>query len=56
VADPKGLRQLVKSDDCWVTAAGLKAAHILLAESRNVAELLLRQAPFKPDSLDVLSD
>jgi hypothetical protein len=56
VADAKGLRQFVKGNNCWVTAPGLKAAYVLLAESRNIAELLLRHTPLEPDSLEVLSD
>lgn len=55
VAYSKRFRQLVEGYDRRVAAAILKAAQILLAEPRNVAELLLRQALFKTDSLDVLS-
>ena len=39
-ANAKGLRQFVEGNDCRVTASSLKAANILLAETRNFAELL----------------
>ena len=54
MADPKGLRQLVEGNDCWITAPGLQAANILLAESGNFAEPLLRQPPFEPNPLNIL--
>ena len=56
MADTKSLCQFVKRNDGRVTAPGLKAADILLAEPGNLAELLLRQALFKPDPLNILGD
>jgi hypothetical protein len=56
VANAKGLCQFVKGDDCRVTAPSLKAADILLAEPGNFAELLLRQALFEPDPLNILGN
>ena len=49
MADPKGLRQFVKGNDCRITAPGLQAANILLAETGNFAELFLCQPSFEPN-------
>jgi len=56
VADTKGLCQFVQGNDGWVSAPGLKAADVLLAKPGNFAELLLRQALFEPDPLNILGD
>jgi hypothetical protein len=41
VIDAKGKRQLVKSNNCWVSMALFEAADVLLAETRDFGELLL---------------
>lgn len=54
--DAEGDRKFVQAYDCRVTAASLKAADVLLTETRYFRELLLGQALFLPEPLDVLSD
>jgi hypothetical protein len=44
MAHAKSKCQFVKSDNCWVTPALLKATDVLLAEARDLSKLLLRQA------------
>jgi hypothetical protein len=39
--DAESDRKFVQGYDCWVTAASLKAAYVLLAETGDVRELLL---------------
>jgi hypothetical protein len=50
VADTEGGCQLVDADDRSVAPALLKAADVLLAESRALRQLLLREAPVLPDT------
>jgi hypothetical protein len=56
VTNAKGQRQLVKSNDRWISVALFEAADVLLAEARNIGELLLRQAPFLSKSPNVPAD
>jgi hypothetical protein len=56
VADTEGGCQLVDADNRRVAPALLEAADVLLAESRALRQLLLREAPVLPDSLDVSPD
>jgi hypothetical protein len=51
VADTEGGCQLVDADDRRVAPALLETADVLLAESRALRQLLLREAPVLPDSL-----
>lgn len=55
MADPESLCQFMYRHDGGVTASIFKATNVLLAKARDFAELLLRQAPFKPNTLNVLS-
>ena len=43
MANAQSFCELVYRDDCRIAASILKTAHILLAKSRNVAELFLSQ-------------
>jgi len=56
VADTEGGCQLVDADNLRVTTALLEAADVLLAESRALCQLLLREALILPDPLDVSPD
>ncbi len=44
MAYAKRLREFEKGNDCWISASGLQATDILLAESGSRSQLLLRQA------------
>src|SRR5438132_8306763 len=56
VVDTEGGCQLVDADDRRVAPALLAAADVLLAESRALCQLLLREALILPDPLDVSPD
>jgi hypothetical protein len=46
----------VKSDDRGVSMALFQTTNVLLAEPRNIGELLLRLPPFLPETPDVSPD
>jgi hypothetical protein len=54
--DAESDRKFVQGYDCRVTAASLKAADVLLAETRDFRELLLGWALLLPEPLNILSD
>ena len=54
--DAESDRKFVQGYDCWVTAAALKAADVLLAETRDFREMLLGQALLLPKPLNILSN
>jgi hypothetical protein len=54
MANAQSLCEFIYRNDCRVTASILKAAHILLTKSRNVAEFLLGQTLFESDPPHVL--
>ena len=56
MADTGGGCQLVDADDRGIAPTLLEAADVLLAESRALCQLLLREPPALPDSLDVSPD
>jgi hypothetical protein len=56
VAHAQRDRNLVKRNDRRISSTLLQATDVLLAEPGNFGELLLRQSPFLPEPLDVLSN
>lgn len=54
--DAKRHCKFVERDDRRITTASLKAADVLLAEARDVGELLLREALFLPEPPNVSTD
>jgi hypothetical protein len=56
MAHPESDRELVERDDRRIASTLFQAADVLLAESRDVSKLLLRQTLFLSDSFDVLSN
>jgi hypothetical protein len=56
MAYAKSEGDLIKSDNRGVAMASLEAANVLLAETRDVSELLLRQAFFRSEPPNVQSD
>src|SRR5262245_27664951 len=54
VTDPKADCQFVDCNDRRIAVAALKAAEILLTETRNFCKLLLRQTLFPSHPPDVL--
>jgi hypothetical protein len=56
VTDAKCDREFVHGHHSGIAVAAFKAAEVLLAETRNVRKLLLRQTFFPPDPLQVCPD
>jgi hypothetical protein len=56
MAHPESDRELVERDNRRIASTLFQAADVLLAESRDVSKLLLRQTLFLSDSFDVLSN
>lgn len=56
VAHAKCLRQLIKSNHCWVPVAPLQSAKILLTEARASFNLLLSETLLTSDSSKISSN
>jgi hypothetical protein len=56
MAYAKGNGEFVESDDRWISVAPFETTNVLLAEAREMGELLLCQALFLPEPPDVLPD
>jgi PAS domain S-box-containing protein len=56
VTHAKGYGKLINGNDCRIAAPLLEAANVLLAKSREIGKLLLRQALFLPEPLNVPAD
>jgi hypothetical protein len=56
VADAKSLGDFVDGDHGRVSSAGLKRTDILLAQAREIGQILLAQALLEPDPPDVPAD
>lgn len=56
ITDTKCECQFVNSDDSGIAAADFKTANVLLAETRDIGQLLLSQTALLPDPLDIVSN